>query len=70
MKNRTGDDVYLMDAKNGSTDDDYQCMFEPEYRDLGEIGFEQRHLERPSPAAWRSAAGLLSETHAHTGESS
>ena len=40
VKNRTGDEVYLMDAKNGSEDDDYQCMFDSEYRDLGEPGFD------------------------------
>ena len=42
VKNRSGDEVYLMDAKNGSEDDDYQCMFVSEYRDLGEPGFDNR----------------------------
>ena len=37
MKDRSNSNVYLMDAKNGSTDDNYQCMFEPEYGDLSEI---------------------------------
>ena len=37
VKDRSNSSVYLMDAKNGSTDDNYQCMFEPEYRDLSEI---------------------------------
>ena len=39
VKDRTGHPTYLMDAKNGSTNDDYQCMFEPEFPDLGEIGW-------------------------------
>ena len=30
VKNRSGDVAFLMDAKNGSTDADYQCLFEPE----------------------------------------
>jgi len=38
-KNRTGDLVYLMDAKNGSAGDDYQCLFESKYPNLGELGW-------------------------------
>ena len=51
VKDRTGDDVYLMDAKNGSTNDDYQCLFEPQYPDLGEQGFDNRvsSILRPKP---------------------
>ncbi len=70
VKNRSGDVAFLVDAKNGDTDSGYQCLFNPNMPDLGEEGFDNRHLERPSPEAWRSAAALLSETHAHTGESS
>ena len=40
VKDRSEDAVYLMDAKNGRADDDYQCMFENQYRDLGKIGFD------------------------------
>ena len=51
VKNRTGDDTYLMDAKNGSTDDNYQCVFKPEFRDLGEIGWNNvtSSVLRPRP---------------------
>jgi hypothetical protein len=51
VKNRTGDDTYLMDAKNGSTNDDYQCVFEPEFPDLGEIGWNNvtSSVLRPKP---------------------
>jgi len=56
VKNRSQGNVFLMDAKNGSTDDDYQCMFEPEYRDLDDPGFNnvissvyRPGLEDPQP---------------------
>lgn len=51
VKNRTGDLVYLMDAKNGSTGDNYQCMFQPQYRDLGELGWNNvtTSILRPRP---------------------
>jgi len=39
VKDRTGDEVYLMDAKNGSDNDDYQCMFASEFPDLAKVGF-------------------------------
>ena len=43
VKNRTGRVVYLMDAKNGSSNDDYQCMSEEsEFSELGNIGFNNR----------------------------
>ncbi len=52
VKNRTGKIAYLMDAKNGSSDDDYQCMSEgDQYPELDNIGFNNRisSVRRPRP---------------------
>ena len=51
VKNRGGGFAYLMDAKNGSSNDDYQCMFEDEYPSLRDIGFNNRisSVLRPRP---------------------
>ena len=39
VKDRSNGNDYLMDAKNGRTNDDYQCLLLPQYRDLSEIGW-------------------------------